>query len=117
MIHVHDIKKTHVVFVEFDDVFFDKLAADLRYFGEGNSKGRVLAFDFKFCLSCGLRLLDGAPIVTRDILEELETLVIDAKGGAYVASKEITVQHSDFDTLQRLIQGALALGTLKENKP
>ena len=69
MDHKHDIKKTHVSFIEFDDVQFQKLV-DLRYFGEGNSKGRVLEFDFEYCLGCGLRLLDGKPIMTRGILED-----------------------------------------------
>ena len=111
--HVHDLKKTRVVFVEFDDVSFDKLAADPKYFGEGNSKGRILAFDFEFCLNCNLRLLDGKPIVTHDILVELDCLATNAKNGEYLPSKEITVQHSDFETLNHLIEGALALGKIK----
>ena len=73
--HEHEIKKTHVSFVEFDDVNFNKLVKDIKYFGEGNSKERVLEFDFEYCLGCGLRLLDGKPIMTRDILEnEFERL-------------------------------------------
>ena len=63
--HKHDIKKTHVTFVEFDDVMFTKLADDIKYFGEGNSKGRVLEFDFEYCLGCDLRLLDGKPVMTQ----------------------------------------------------
>lgn len=64
------MKKTHISFVEFDDVNFSKLTADVTYFGEGNSKGRVLEFDFEYCLECSLRLLNGEPIFTRDILED-----------------------------------------------
>ena len=63
--HKHDMKKTHVSFIEFDDVMFNKLAKDVKYFGEGNSKERVLEFDFEYCLNCGLRLLDGKPILTK----------------------------------------------------
>ena len=62
--HKHDMKKTHVSFIEFDDVMFTKLAKDVKYFGEGNSKDRVLEFDFEYCLNCSLRLLDGKPIMT-----------------------------------------------------
>ena len=113
MHHKHQTKKTHVCFIEYDDVNLDKLA-DSRYFGEGNSKGRKLEFDFKYCLTCNLRLLDGEPVMTRDILEdEFERLVVQAKKGNYVAQEERTVQHSDFETLQRLIESALALGKLK----
>ncbi len=63
-----------------------KLVKDTKYFGEGNSKERVLEFDFEYCLGCGLRLLDGKPIMTRDILEdEFERLVRQAKNGKYVS--------------------------------
>lgn len=62
--HTHDIKKTHVLFVEYDDVNFSKLVKDTKYFGEGNSKERVLEYDFEYCLGCGLRLLDGKPVIT-----------------------------------------------------
>ncbi len=44
--HKHEIKKTHVTFVEYDDVNFNKLAKDIKYFGEGNSKERVLEVRF-----------------------------------------------------------------------
>ena len=82
--HKHDLKKTRMSFIEFDDVMFTKLARDTKYFGEGNSKGRVLEFDFEYCLGCGLRLLDGKPIMTRDILEEeFERLVVQAKNNNY----------------------------------
>ncbi len=114
MIHKHEIKKTHVAFIEFDDVLFHKLS-DLKYYGEGNSKGRVLEFDFEYCLGCNLRLLDGRPVMTRDILEdEFEKLVILAKNGKYLPSKETTLQHSDFETFERLIAHALEFGKLKE---
>ncbi len=116
MSHKHEIKKTHVSFIEFDDVQFHKLV-DLKYFGEGNSKGRVLKFDFEYCLSCSLRLLDGKPIMTRDILEdEFEKLVNQAKNGKYASAKETTLQHSDFETVERLIQRALEFGKLKEKQ-
>ena len=115
--HKHDLKKTHVSFIEFDDVMFTKLAIDIKYFGEGNSKGRVLEFDFEYCLGCGLRLLDGKPIMTRDILEqEFERLVVHAKNNKYVSSEQTTLQHSDFDIFERLVKRALEFGKLKENK-
>ena len=98
--HKHDIKKTHVSFVEYDDVNFAKLAKDPKYFGEGNSKERVLEFDFEYCFGCGLRLLDGKPIMTRDILEEeFERIVTKAKKNEYISSEQTTIQHSDFETL------------------
>ena len=110
------MKKTHVSFIEFDDVLFTKLA-DVKYFGEGNSKERVLEFDFEYCLNCGLRLLDGKPILTRDILEEeFERLVRQAKNNKYVCSEQTTLQHTDFETFERLIKRALELGKLLENK-
>ncbi len=115
--HKHDIKKTHVSFVEYDDVNFIKLVKDTKYFGEGNSKERVLEFDFEYCLGCGLRLLDGKPIMTRDILEnEFERLVRQAKNNKYVSSEQTTIQHSDFETLERLIKSALEFGKLQESK-
>ena len=115
--HVHDIKKTHVSFVEYDDVNFTKLAKDTKYFGEGNSQERVLEFDFEYCLGCSLRLLDGEPIMTRDILEdEFERLVRQAKNNKYVSSQETTIQHSDFETLQRLIKSAIEFGKLRERR-
>jgi hypothetical protein len=113
--HKHEIKKTHVSFVEFDDVVLSKLAKDKTYFGEGNSKGRTLEFDFEYCLCCGLRLLDGKPIMTRDILEgELERLVIQAKKEHYVGSEQTTLQHTDFETFERLIKRAIEFGKLRE---
>ena len=116
MNHKHDIKKTHVSFVEFDDVMFTKLG-DAKYFGEGNSKGRVLNFDFEYCLNCNLRLLDGNQIMTRDILEtEFERLVVQAKNNKYVSSEQTTLQHSDFEIFERLVKLALEFGKLKENK-
>jgi hypothetical protein len=114
--HKHDIKKTHVSFIEFDDVMFTKLAKDVKYFGECNSKERVLEFDFEYCLNCNLRLLDGKPIMTRDIFEEeFERLVSQAKNNKYVCSEQTTLQHTDFETFERLIKCALELGKLKEN--
>ncbi len=104
-------------FFEFDDVIFTKLANDKTYFGEGNSKERTLEFDFKYCLNCDLRLLDGKPIMTKDILEdEFERFVLKAKNGNYINSEQTTLQHTDFETMERLINHALAFGKLKENK-
>lgn len=117
MSHQHAIKKTHIAFIEFDDVLFTKLN-DVGYFGEGNSKGRKLEFDFEYCLDCDYRLLNGQPVMTKNILdEELERLVIEAKNNKCVSSKETTVQHSDFETLEHLIEGALAFGKLKASDP
>ncbi len=113
--HIHEIKKTHVVFVEFDDVVVSKLAVIRDYFGEGNSLGRKLEFDFEYCLGCGLRLLDKKAILTNDILEdELERFVVKAKNNNFIDSAETTLQHSDFEILQRLIGSALKLGDLRE---
>lgn len=115
--HNHDIRKTCVSFIEFDDVMFTKLAKDIKYFGEGNSKEKVLKYDFEYCLGCGLRLLEGKPIMTRDIFEdEFERLVTQAKNNKYVSSEQTTLQHTDFETFERLIKSALELGKLKENK-
>jgi hypothetical protein len=115
--HKHDVRKTRVSFIEFDDVMFTKLAKDVKYFGECNSKERVLEFDFEYCLNCGLRLVDGKPIMTKDILEEeLERLVTQAKNNKYVNKEQTTLQHTDFETFERLINSALKLGKLKENE-
>lgn len=111
------MKMTRVIFAEFDDVHFHKLAKDKTYFGEGNSKDRVIEFNFEYCLSCDLRLLDGKPIMTKNILEEeFERFVSCAKNDYYINSEKITVQHSDFETLQRLIKSALHFGKLKESR-
>ena len=32
--HIHNLKKTHLSFVEFDDVVVSKLAVDKEYFGQ-----------------------------------------------------------------------------------
>jgi hypothetical protein len=115
--HKHEIKKTHVTFVEFDDVIFTKLAVDTSYFGEGNSKNRKMEFDFEYCLDCSLRLLDGKPIMTRGILEdEFEKYVTQAKRRNHKSSAETTVQHTDFEALERLINNALEFGKLREKK-
>ncbi len=117
MSHKHNIKKTHISIIEFDDVIFTKLATDIKYFGECNSKGRVLESDFEYCLGCGLRLLDGKPIMTKDILEdEFEKIVTQAKNNNYLSSKETTMQHTDFETFERLIKFALEFGKLREIK-
>jgi hypothetical protein len=77
----------------------------------------VLKFDFEYCLGCGLRLLDGRPIMTRDILEdEFEKLVIQARNGKYLPSTETTLQHSDFEMFERLIVHALEFGKFKEKQ-
>lgn len=105
-------------FIEFDDVIFTKLASDKTYFGEGNSKGRTLEFDFEYCLNCDLRWLDCKPIMTKDILEEeFERFVLKAKKGNYISSEQTTLQHTDFETMGRLIKSALGFGKLKERKP
>lgn len=115
MSHNHAIKKTRVSFIEFDDVSFNKLD-DLTYFGEGNSKGRKMEFDFEYCFDCDLRLLDGKLILTNGLFdEEFEKLVTNAKNNNYVKFKEVTVQHSDYEILERLIKNALSLGKLKQN--
>ena len=102
--------------MEFDDVNFDKLALDTRYFGEGNSKGRKLEYNFEYCLSCGLRLLNGNPVLTKGILEdEFERFVVKAKKGNYKAAEHTTVQHTDFEVLERVIKAALEFGKLKES--
>jgi len=111
--HKHTIKKTRVSFIEFDDVLFNKLD-DLTYFGEGNSKGRKMEFDFEYCINCDLRTLNGKLFLTQGIFdEEFEKLVTDAKDNNHVKIKEVTVQHSDYDILERLIKNALSLGALK----
>lgn len=112
--HKHEIKKTHLSFIEYDDVVFTRLG-DPTYFGECNSKGRVLEFDFEYCLDCSLRLLDGEPIMTKDILEtEIERLVVQAKNNKYKCAEETTLQHSDFEVFERLIKKALEFGKLKK---
>ena len=117
MSHKHDIKKTHISFIEYDDVNFTKLGNDTKYFGEGNSKDRVLEFDFEYCLNCELRLLDCKPIMIKDILEEeFERFVVQAKNNNYVRSEQTTLQHTDFETMDRLIKSALKLGKLRESK-
>ena len=114
MSHKHILKKTRLFFIEFDDVLFNKLD-DLTYFGEGNSKGRKMDFDFEYCLECDLRMLDGKMILTKGVFdEELEKLVTDAKNSRYLKFKEVTVQHSDYDILERLVQNILSLSELKK---
>jgi hypothetical protein len=115
MSHQHKIKKTHIKIVEYDDVDFAKIVKDCRYLGEGNSMGRVLEYDFEYCLECGLRLLNGEPIMTKGILEyEFERFVSMAKRGNYVGSEEVTVQHSDFQSMENLIKNAVAFGKLRQ---
>lgn len=114
--HKHEIRKTHVSFIEFDDVMFTKLK-DIKYFGEGNSKGRVLEFDFEYCLVCDLRLLNGEPIMTRDILEEeFEKIVSQAKNERHAGVVQTIIQHSDFEIFERLLKHALGFGKLRGNK-
>ncbi len=114
--HTHELKKTRVCFVEYDDVNFDRLG-DARYFGEGNSKNRKLTYAFEYCLGCDLRLLNGQPAMTRDILEdEFEKYVKNAKKGNCKATVEVTLQHSDFEVLQRLIGLSLELGKHKSSE-
>jgi hypothetical protein len=112
--HQHEIKKTHLKFIEFDDVIPAKLALDTRYFGEGNSKDRKLEFDFEYCLNCNHRLLDGKPVKTQDILDdEFEKYVKKAKSNRHQDAAEVTVQHSDFEVLQNLIRNAVEFGKIR----
>jgi hypothetical protein len=61
-------------------------------------------------------LLNGEPILTKDILEtEFERFVTQAKNQKYVSSETTIVQHTDFETLERLIKSALAFGKLKQS--
>ena len=74
-----------------------------------------MEFDFEYCLGCDLRFFDGKPFLTKGVFdEELENLVTDAKANNYTKFKEVTVQHSDYDILERLIQNVLSLGELKK---
>ena len=115
MSHQHVTKKTHVAFIEFDDVNFTKLGVDRNYFGEGNSQSRKLEYDFEYCLECNYRLLNGQPAMTKGILEyEFERFVTLAKRGNYVNAQESTVQHSDFESLESLIKNAIEFGKLRE---
>jgi hypothetical protein len=111
--HKHELKKTQLSFIEFDDVVLDRLS-DLTYFGEGNSKGRKMTFTFEYCLDCDLRLYNDQLILTNGVFAEFEKLVSDAKNSNYVKVKEVTVPHSDYDILERLIKNALELGKLKQ---
>jgi len=114
--HKHEIKKTHITIEEFDDVIIpDKLGKNSKYFGEGNSKGRILKFDFEYCIGCDLRLLNSQKIMIKDILEEeFEGFVTKAKNGNFVSSEKTIMQHTDFETLERLILKALAFGKLRD---
>ncbi len=115
MCHEHKLKKTRVTLIEYDDVKFDKIVDDLRYYGEGNSKNRILKFDFEYCLNCNLRLLNGKPALTEGILEdEFERIVTQAKKGSCKAASHVTIQHSEFEVVQRLIKAALEFGKLKQ---
>ena len=115
MSHQHNTLKPHIKIVEYDDVDFSKIVKDCRYFGEGNSMGRVLEYDFEYCLECGFRLLNGEPIMTKGILEyEFERFVSLAKKGKYVGSEETTVQDSDFQSMENIIKNAVAFGKLRQ---
>jgi hypothetical protein len=54
-------------------------------------------------------------ILTNGLFDEFEKLVTDAKNNNYTKFKEVTVQHSDYEVLERLIKNALELGKLKQN--
>ncbi len=117
MSHEHTLKKTHLTITEYDDIDHNKLAIDTKYFGEGNSKGRMLEYDFEYCLSCNHRTLNGEPVITQGILEqELEHYVVRAKSGNYVSSEQTKMQHSDFEALERIIKSAIALGKLRAGR-
>lgn len=117
MSHKHEIKKTHIKIEEFDDVNTDRLAKNSKYFGEGNSKGRILEFDFEYCLGCDLRLLNNKTIMTKDILEEeFEEFVTKAKKGNFVSYEKTIMQHTDFETFERLILKAVEFGKLRDKK-
>ena len=60
-------------------------------------------------------MLDGKPIMTKNILEdEFERFVTQAKNNNYTSSEKTTLQHTDFETTERLIKSALEFGRLKE---
>ena len=91
------------------------MAKNKNYFGEGNSKERTIEYEFEYCLDCNLRLLNKKPIVTQDILnEEFERYTIESKKGNQINLEKITIQHTDFENLQRLIQKAYAFGKLRQ---
>jgi len=51
----------------------------------------------------------------KDILEEeFEEFVIKAKKGNFVSSEKTIMQHTDFETFERLIVKAVAFGKLKD---
>ncbi len=76
----------------------------------------MLKFNFEYCLECDLRMLNCEPILTKGILEpEFERFVTQAKNNKYVSSETTTLQHTDFETFQRLIKSALAFGKLKQS--
>jgi hypothetical protein len=54
--------------------------------------------------------------MTKDILEEeFERLVIQAKNNKHIGSEQTTLQHTDFETFERLIKNALEFGKLRES--
>ncbi len=88
----------------------------LNILGKATPKKEMLEFDFEYCLACELRLLNGKPIMIKDILEdEFERFVIQAKNNNYIGSEQTTLQHTDFETLERLIKNALEFGKLRES--
>jgi hypothetical protein len=112
--HKHRIKKTQITLLEYDDVKFYKLAIDPKYYGECNSKNRTLEFNFEYCLDCDLRLLNGKAALTRGILDdEFEAVVEQARRGNCKQRRHLTVQHSDFELLERLIAASLKFGKLR----
>lgn len=55
--------------------------------------------------------------MTKDILEEeFEELVIKAKKGNFVSSEKTIMQHTDFETFERLILNAVEFGKLRDKK-
>jgi len=55
--------------------------------------------------------------MTKDILEEeFEEFVIKAKKGNFVSSEKTIMQHTDFETFERLILKAVEFGKLRDKK-
>lgn len=112
MKHKHAIRKTHVIIHDVGD--YPTIYRNDKQFYEGKteiSKDSPLKFDFEYCIGCGLRMLNGQPIITKGILDDFETIASYAKANApsHINREEITMQHSDFEALKQKIEKALEL--------